>query len=237
MAWIWKPSPSAPVEETQPRNDEIIQERIVEQFAWDPQVDASKITVTVDEGMVTLKGTVENFRTRQLAALDAWSVGGVRDVRNDIMVVSPEPGNDYEIKQAIHQALEYDFQLAGQAIAVETTNGWVTLRGTVDAFWKKQHAENVALSISGVVGITNELGVTLTAKVSDEEIAQDIERAFERSDIINVDDITVAVENGRVTLTGVVLSWRVRDEARRITQSTAGVYSVNDALEIGTFSG
>jgi hypothetical protein len=68
------------------RADDRICEDVNERLTADPRVDASDIEVRVQNGEVTLSGSVDDRRTRRLAEEIIEDLPGVRDVRNDLRV-------------------------------------------------------------------------------------------------------------------------------------------------------
>lgn len=70
------------------RSDERIKEEVCEALTSDHDVDASEIEVSVSEGLVTLKGTVEDRQTKRMAEECAERVSGVIDVQNELRVQS-----------------------------------------------------------------------------------------------------------------------------------------------------
>ncbi len=68
------------------RSDERIREDVCMRLADHPEIDASEIEVTVDNGEVTLSGSVDQRSTKRLAEDVADSVSGVRDVHNQLRV-------------------------------------------------------------------------------------------------------------------------------------------------------
>jgi osmotically-inducible protein OsmY len=67
------------------RPDSEIRDRITEEFAWSPFVDADRIVVTVSDGVAVLTGVVEDLRERRAATENAFE-GGARQVRNHVKV-------------------------------------------------------------------------------------------------------------------------------------------------------
>lgn len=63
------------------RSDEEIRADVEETLFYDTWVDADRIQVEVEDGVVTLKGTLPNFDEVRYATEDAWDVDGVRGVR------------------------------------------------------------------------------------------------------------------------------------------------------------
>lgn len=67
------------------RPDERILEEACERLTIDDQVDASDISVQVDQGEVVLEGTVDTRQAKRRAE-DLADVSGVQDVRNHLRV-------------------------------------------------------------------------------------------------------------------------------------------------------
>jgi len=59
---------------------------VLDELLWDDRIDASRITVTEDDGTVVLGGTVDHYHEKWNASEDAQRVVGVRAVRNEIAV-------------------------------------------------------------------------------------------------------------------------------------------------------
>lgn len=57
-----------------------------ERLTADHRIDASDIDVRVENGEVTLSGTVDERRTRRLAEEIIEDLPGVRDVRNELRI-------------------------------------------------------------------------------------------------------------------------------------------------------
>ena len=70
------------------RSDDGIHEDLCARMAAHPALDASEIDVRVTNGNVVLEGTVQSRSQRRLAGALAESVGGVREIRNDVRVAT-----------------------------------------------------------------------------------------------------------------------------------------------------
>ncbi|HWI16790.1 MAG TPA: BON domain-containing protein [Vicinamibacterales bacterium] len=68
------------------RSDDRIREEICDCMTDDPVLDASEIEVVVEQGEVTLTGSVESRDQKRRAEDVAESVSGVRDVTNQLRV-------------------------------------------------------------------------------------------------------------------------------------------------------
>jgi outer membrane biosynthesis protein TonB len=67
--------------------------------------------------------------------------------------------SDGDLQSQVASALAHDAALQGQQIKAYTSNGVVTLTGTVQNEQQRQEAETVAASVQGVSGIQNSLNV------------------------------------------------------------------------------
>ncbi len=70
------------------RSDERIKEEISDALYRHPRIDASEIEIDVKDGMVTLRGTVEDRQTKRMAEDLAEDCSGVSNVSNQLMVNS-----------------------------------------------------------------------------------------------------------------------------------------------------
>ncbi len=217
------------------KTDELIKRDVVEQLIGDSRVDASKISVEVNNGNVTLRGEVPTYFSRISAYEDAYGILGVTNVRNHLVVEHPPAfslptDDDIKINVSNRLAANPDIDLID--MEVDVTAGQVTLRGTVDAFWKKLHAEQLAANEPGVVSIENHLAVVPTEDIVDKAIAEDIIDSLERKALVDAEDITVRVRDGDVTLTGSVPSWAARRAAEDSALHAAGVKNVTNRLTV-----
>ena len=71
------------------QSDATLKEQILRQFASDEGLDLRGITVEVQDGEVTLSGSVRCYADMQRAEEDACAVEGVKLVRNGLTSVGP----------------------------------------------------------------------------------------------------------------------------------------------------
>jgi osmotically-inducible protein OsmY len=213
--------------------EERIKQNVVEELTWDDRVDSSEVTVEVDGTTVRLGGSVSSFLARLAAAAAAWNVPEVASVENRIRVRYPADDavpRDEEIRDHIRVAIGLNPGLAASNIEIGVERGEVTLGGTVDAFWKKELAEDQVSYVRGVTGIDNRLGITPTGKLNDHEIAKDVVRALERNAVVDRGEVDVEVRDGVVTLWGTVPNRLARRAAFDAAQYTRGVRDVLDRM-------
>jgi hypothetical protein len=75
------------------RSDERIAEEVNERLTRHGQLDASDIEVRVENGEVTLSGSVDSRRSKRLAEDAVETVWGVRDVHNRLTIASRSAEN------------------------------------------------------------------------------------------------------------------------------------------------
>lgn len=215
------------------RLDENIKKDVVDQLFWDSRVNAADVQVDVTDGQVTLKGTVPSYNSRLSAESDAWTIEGVIGVNNRVIVRSPSKKDtltDAELKERAEKTLFWDADIDHANIDVEINKGYATLAGSVDTYWKKWEAEKKVARTDGITEVDNQLTIVPSKSVLDKVIADNIVEALHRNLYINADDVVVKVEDGIVTLTGIVPSWFVRSQAEDVATYTDGIIEVINKL-------
>ena len=120
-------------------------------------LDASAIAVAVEDGVVTLRGSVRSPFEKHDAERVSLRVYGVQAVANDLVVQPPEVlhPNDTEIAQAVVDALTWDALVPLHRVRVVVADGRVTLTGTLRWEYQRASAERTAAKVKGVKGVTN----------------------------------------------------------------------------------
>ena len=132
------------------RTDEDIARVAKNHLDWDYSVpDTVKVKVT--DGMVTLEGKAEWQYQKEEAERVVRPLMGVKGVFNAIDVTPRASAIDVKVK--IEDALKRSAETDAKHIKVETSNGKVTLRGTVSSWAKREAAEHAAWAAPGVTRV------------------------------------------------------------------------------------
>lgn len=216
------------------RTDEEIQRDVLDELDWEPRVQPHEIGVTVQEGVVTLTGWVDNYAKKWAAERSAHRINRVRAVANDIEVRLPtsDERTDADVATAAARALEWDAFVPVGNLDVTVSNGWVVLRGEVEWEYQKRAAERSVRRLTSVRGVTNGITVRPPSQPSPDELEQRISSALVRSVETDAERINIEVAGDLVLLTGVVRSWLEREEAERVAWSAPGVTAVDNHITV-----
>jgi osmotically-inducible protein OsmY len=209
-----------------------LQQRVLDELAFDPRVHAAHIGVTARDGVVTLGGHVRTVVEKFSAERAARRVKGVKAIAQEIEVhLEPDRKRaDDEIAQRAVKMLEWDALISPDAISVQVDHGVVTLTGTVEWGYQREEVRRHVLRLGGVRAVVNMIEVLPRVDIADVKAV--LRSAFERNAEIEASGITVEVENGKVVLGGKVQSWIEREEAERTAWSIPGVTAVEDRIAI-----
>jgi hyperosmotically inducible periplasmic protein len=142
--------------------DAELSSRVKAKLAADPDVNPFNIDVDARNGMVTLKGSVDDAATRTEAGRLARDTSGVVSVDNGITVGGESAGDvvdDAAIVTKIKTKLAADLEVAATNIDVDSEQGVVTLTGEVRSSEARNEAEKLARDTSGVVRVVNNITV------------------------------------------------------------------------------
>jgi len=233
------------VKPSQSITDQRVKTEVDAALARDPATDSYEITVDVNDGAVTLEGSVDSYKEKQLCARVAKGVKGVTELENDITVDYKYDRSDLEIRKEIEQALRWNVLVDHALINVEVNDGNVTLSGSVGSAAEKSEArwncwvagvESVDNSDLEVVGWMRDekMRVNKYAIKSHEEIRDAINDALLRDPRTWAFKVDVDVAGSAVTLRGTVDNLKSKRAAEQIARNTVGVNHVSNRLKVRT---
>jgi hyperosmotically inducible protein len=218
------------------KSDAQLKRDVREELEWDTRVDARGIDVEVNNGVVTLAGSVPSYVAFVAAQKAAHRVAGVKDVANDLLVEVPEAQarTDTAIAEAVRQALAWDALVPEEQITSTVTHGWVTLEGSVESLHEHEDAGRAVRRLAGIKGVHNHIVVN-PPKADAKDVSNAIQEALERCAKDEAEHITVKVSENTVTLSGTVSSPKERRAILETVGHAPGVKTINDQLCISDY--
>ncbi len=210
-------------------------EKIVrDRLTWDDRIDETQIEVSINDGIATLKGCVSTYPEKFLTEIETKMLPEIKSVINDIEVkFSNFDGvpSDQDVKEAMFCLLDANSEIDSNDVKISINNGNLVLKGTVNSYWKRDKIQKIASQISGVISVTNKISIVPEEKFSDEEISNSILVSIQNSVHVDVNNVDVKVEDGIVTLSGIVSSMSEHDATENIVKLTKGVIDINNDLK------
>jgi osmotically-inducible protein OsmY len=236
---------SIDIEAAAKRTDEEIAADIRKQLSFDPYVAHRMITVDVNDGVVTLSGTVGSLSEKAFAYNDALVLGvtEIDDAGLDIELWAKDRmqkpakitiASDAAIAEAVEDALLFDPRTKLFEIDVSVENGRVVLGGTVGSLAAKLAAEDDAKNTRGVQQVVNNIDVRASRPFRDEELVRDVNYVMLWDPIIERHEIAVEARNGAVYLYGDVDNYFEKRRAETLASRVAGVIAVRNYLRFET---
>ena len=141
---------------------------------------------------------------------------------------------DLKLQDAVHAELEWDPMVDAAGIGVSVEDGVVTLTGHTKTYPGKWAAEQAALRVKGVRAVANEIETRILpeGERTDADIARTALNALSWNVYVPIDRIKMNVEQGWVTLEGVV-EWRFqREVAENTINHIQGVRGVTNLISV-----
>jgi hyperosmotically inducible periplasmic protein len=198
------------------------------------------VNSSVEDGIVTLTGTVDLYQDKLDAAKKVKKLANVNGVRNDI-VVAGETVPDSQLQQKLAKKLAYDrvgyYDNAFNYIAIDVKDSVATLSGDTYNNVGRDSALAIVARTPGVKDVVNQVKV-LPASIFDDSLRVREARVIYRDSVLSryaidpVDPIRIVVNNGHVTLYGTVQSTMDKNIAGIRAGSVPGAFSVENKLVV-----
>tara|TARA_R110002049_G_scaffold4601_5_gene32603 strand:- start:835777 stop:837012 length:1236 start_codon:yes stop_codon:yes gene_type:complete len=223
-------------------DDKRIASEIQDKFERSKDLGARSIQVSVDHGIVTLRGNLADSEVSAWAERVASEVDGVRSVDNKLAsALRPSDPQERDLAATVQARLSRDTYLADQPINVSHESNTVTLAGEVPHLFHKEQAEDLARGVCGNHKIRNELVVASQSilaasplKPSDDNLQQWVRDELQADPRVRIEHVNIASADGTVTLRGWVDSVYAKKTAERIARRVHGVDRVNNEMEVRT---
>jgi len=217
---------------------------------------AYPVTISYDNGVLTLEGEVQDVAAKKLTMELAVAVSGVTGIVDRLHVTPAVRIGDGAILTAVREVLLQEPALQDCAlrvrskVSVETiresatpnagvielsvNDGVVLLDDHVPSLAKKRLAGVLAWWVPGCRDVINGMAVEPPEEDNDEELLDSVRLVLKKDPFVNADQIRVSVKDSVITLEGVVN----HDVQRRAVENDAwyvfGVDKVINKLQIQT---
>jgi len=222
------------------------------------ELTTSEIAVDTVNGRVSLYGKVPSAAVKQKAEEVVKQVDGVRQVRNQLQIVSPKHAkavkeSDADIQRGAEKALQKDRALAGSGIRVGSVSaGVVVLTGTAKSSVELLRALDRVREVDGVRRVQS--NVQIAAENPELDIWSRHELRQEGRGVLDAAsdlwlttqtrlrlladprlpalDINVDCRDQKVTLFGIVPSKKAKHQAKEDAEDVPGVKRVHNELQV-----
>jgi hyperosmotically inducible protein len=196
------------------------------------------ISATTEDGIVTLQGEVKLYIDKVDVAHKADRIEHLEGVRNQVRIEGNVP--DAELQSKLADKLRYDrigFGIMFNSLGLKVQDGVVTVSGDVHDYPSRDSAIAIIETTHGVKDVIDEINVLPTSGF-DDELRIRIGRAIygdpnlRKYAIDPQKPIRIIVENGHVTLEGVVNSQLDKQLTGVRANSVSNVFSVTNNLMV-----
>ena len=200
------------------------------------------IQVSVKNGIVDLSGTVELTAYKEEAEKKAQRNKKAMAVRNEIQIAGPKV-SDEKLQRKLVEKVQYDRvgygTTAFNAIGVSVRDGVVTLGGHAYGPTDRDSAVSLATHMPGVLDVIDEIAVDPVSPMDDRiriQVARSIYGygSLSKYAIDPGKPIRISVQNGNVTLFGVVDSQMDKDVAGLCANGVSNIFKVTNQLEVAS---
>lgn len=220
------------------RYDQQIQQAVSHKIQGAKQLQS--VSSSVEDGIVTLTGTVGLYQDKLDAAKKIKKMANVAGVRNNIAVAGENVPDD-QLQQKLAKKLAYDrvgyYDNTFNYLAIGVKNGVVTLSGDAVYDVPLDSAMDIVARTPGVKDVVNDVKV-LPVSMFDDSLRIRTARAIYRDSVLGryatdpVHPIRIVVDNGHVTLYGSVENSMDKTIAGVRASEVSGAFSVDNKLVV-----
>ena len=196
------------------------------------------VTASTEDAIVTLNGSLKILMDKIDLGKKVDKVKNVNGVRNHIEISSS--ATDAELREKLSDKLRYDrvgYGILFNNLTLDVQNGVATVGGQVHDYPSRDSALAVAETMPGVKDVVDNIEV-LPTSIMDDDLRIRVARAIYGNSSLSrygmdpQKPIRIVVDNGHVSLYGVVDS--TSDKQNAVTQAKSGpnVFSVDDHLMV-----
>ena len=152
------------------KTDGELEQDVLSELRWTPQLDTTDIALKVHSGVVTLTGFARAYRDKLAAEDAAKRIVGVRGVANEIQVqnATENAPTDPEIAREAVAILSRILPGLRDSLKVIVRQGHLTLEGNAPLYFQRDQAQSIVSGLVGVKSVTNDICVVPAATAKNE---------------------------------------------------------------------
>lgn len=208
-----------------------MKKEIEDELCWDPQVNKGRIGGSVDNGVVSLFGTVDTYTAERAANEAAERVNGVCTVTQELMVraLPDRVRSDADIAASVRKTLDSNVCVPA-TVTTKVERGSVTLEGQVTWKYEREAAERAICHLTGVIAVHN--FVIVKSQTSAAQVKECVLVALQQQTAADALSIHVETQGTQVTLTGYASTWQAIVDASTAAWAAPGVTQVFDHVNL-----
>jgi len=200
----------------------------------DPYVNLhhDAIHLSLNDGMLTLEGEVEDISAKKAALERAACISGVDGIIDRLRVRPARSIGDGAVRVIVLKSLMQEPAFQDMHFEVEILDGVITLNGRVPSLSHKRLAGVLAWWTPGCRDVVNGIEVMPPQEDNDEELADAVRLVLEKDPFVRADQIRVFARDNVVTLAGATANTTERKMAERDVWYVFGVDGVDNRLDV-----
>ena len=201
------------------------------------------IHLAVNNGKVTMTGTVADEGNKSLAQATLESLHGVSCVNNQLVTKAAANAEsaDTWMGRKVNLALLFHRNVNFTKTSVTVKDGICTLTGEASSLAQKELTGEYAADIDGVKQVHNHMSVAAASflqkrsdaeKIDDASVTAQIRTALQSRRSTNGIAVKIVTRDGKVTLTGIATSAAEKSMLSKLTGDIHGVNSVDNLMTV-----
>lgn len=227
-------------------------------YAIDDDLNPLDMDIEVENGVVSLHGTVDTLAEQKLAGEIAEGTNGIHQIHNHLKVNHDGTQSTRDLSDkaselardaSIETRLAFNRHVMGNDVDVTVENNTATLVGTVESRKAYAVAESIAKDTEGINTVVNNIEIVenkedsysemvyaemvrLSNMAEDSWVETKVETELILSQAIETDEMDIEVVDGLVILTGSVPTDAQRDLAEELAADIVGVKDIENRLDL-----
>lgn len=212
------------------KSDTEIATEVKDALRYDLLTKNLEVSVAVDDGIVTLTGSVSRYSKKLEASKMIYRLAGVKNVVNELTVVNEHRVPDAEVISAIRTVFSIMEHFRDENLVVSVHEGMVNVSGVLSSYRQQKMIRVLLADIKGIRGIHDSTEIVLRDQPWTD--LHELQKAFIRCTTVNAQTMNIHLENGRVLLSGYASSIAQKEEAEDIICSFPGIAFVENRIAV-----